>query len=294
MLKIEKKLIDFLEKHMLLLAVLLITVIALLMRRQNIWYYTSDYIYYFDMHNKNVQSVFYYLFVVLTGYFAEIPLHGVKWMAGIADFAVACMCVFLCKKEIAGEGKLTEKAKWKCVLLYAGCLFAPVVYLRGCVWAQVESMAMAFLLLALYFVKYRENTIAACIAAGVGVALYPFYLVLVVGYILCTGKGKNSKILYRCLGVAAVAFLLNIVACLVVDVSWKQGIPSLFRWTSYHPYTGELYSSAADWLRQMLILGGYGAALLSGLAAFRRKIPYYAAVIIQVLAAVCYGAALGW
>ena len=92
MIKWESKLIGFLEKHMLLLAALLLSGIAFLMRRQNIWFYTEDYAYYFDMHPQNIQSALYFILMRMTGYVFDIPLHGIKWLAGLADFAVAIMC----------------------------------------------------------------------------------------------------------------------------------------------------------------------------------------------------------
>ena len=292
MLKIEKKTIDFIEKHMLLLAALLISVLALLIRRQNIWYYTTDYLSYFDMHHNNVQSVFYYFLIALTGYFAQIPLHGMKWIASIADFAVGIMCVLICKRGGNEAAKPKESDKWKYLLLYAGCLFAPVVYVRGCVWAQVESLAMTFLLVAFYFAEYHRNVILEVLAAAVGVALYPFYLVPIIFYFLSTKRKEERG--WLLLIILAVVLFLNVVSCYFVGVNWREGVQTLSRWMSYHPYTGEVYTTVKEWLWQMMLYGGYIIALWSGLSAIRRKIPYYIAVLTQVMVFIVYGIALGW
>ncbi len=296
MIKIEKRLIEFLEKHMLLLAVLLVTMIAFLMRRQNIWYYTTDYIHFFDRHENHIQGMLYFLVVNLTGYVFDVPLHGIKWIASIADFAVAGLCVLLCKAELSKQVRITKVEKWKLFFLYTGCLVAPVLYIRGCVWAQIESLAMAFLLGALYMVETqgKRMRIVAVVLAAVGMALYPMYMLLIMGYCLYIKREEAAWLRYLFVPAVLVAIILEAVSSFVVGVAWKQGIMSFFQWMSYHPYTGAGYANVGEWLWQMLILSSYSIALISGVAAFLKKIPYVVAFGAQLLVAVCYGIVLGW
>lgn len=318
MTKIEKKLIAFVEKNIILIAALLVTGVAFLVRRQSIWYHSQDYIYYFDSHEGNIQSAVYALVVRLLSYGFDIPLHGVKWLAAAADFGVAAFCVLLCRQEMRMQGGVfTVYDKMKLLLLYAGCLFAPVLYLRGSVWAQVDSVAYAFILgaLCLYrgvICRYAGNqaaesqkiasqgaqkrksvitaaAVGAVLLAGAGVALYPCAIVAVTAYFCYEYYQKRYP------GKQFAVALTAVTGCALV---WNGicggGVQSFFGWITYHPYTGEIYDSVADWLWNMLILGGYGLALFSGLAAFRKKIPYALAVAVQAVITVCYGSALGW
>ncbi len=297
----EKKLITFLEKHMILLAVVLVTGLAFLMRRQVIWYHSQDYIYYFDMHEGNVQSAVYYMVVGFMGFLSNIPLHGIKWLAGIADFFVAILCVLLCKKEIQGENGIATYVKIKLLLLYAGCLFAPTLYIRGSVWAQVDSVAFALELGALYLllnenIQKKEKSLTGKLMlfggvflAGMGIALYPCVIVVVLGYgcYQCYKKEFSGK--------GIIVLLAAVMGCaLICNAICGGSIQSLLRWMTYHPYTGQQYTNVVDWLWNMFLLNSYGLALISGVAAFRKKLPYSAVLVLQVAVVVCYGHVLGW
>lgn len=289
MTTIEKKLIAFIERNILLLSALLVTVIAFFVRRQSIWYHSQDYIYYFDMHEGNIQSSFYYLLVQLMGYGFTIPMHGIKWMAAIADFGVAFLMVLLCKDNGGVE-------KVKSLLLYAGCLFAPVVYIRGCVWAQVDSVAFALLLAALYLYRHERPLalVGAVLLAGLGVAVYPCAIVAVLTYFCWKGRLLLRKNIVAFGGTISVAVIWSGICGVLISRTWGWGVGSLFQWLTYHPYTGEIYAAPTEWLWQMLLLGGYGLALYSGVAAYRKKLPFIIAVIVQIIVTICYGSMLGW
>lgn len=296
MTTIEKKLIAFVEKNIFVLAALLLTAIAFLLRRQGIWYHSQDYIHYFDMHEGNIQSAFYWLIVRLAGYGFEIPMHGIKWLAGIADFGVALFVALLCKREWKEQNAYHVHGKLKVLLLYAGCLFAPVMYIRGCIWAQVDSVAILLLLAALYLLESKNPAagIGAILLAGLGIAVYPCMVVAVLAY-FCCGKrwAKYQNVIAFALTIL-VAVVWSGVCGLLISRSWGFGVNSLVQWLTYHPYTGEVYAAPTEWLWQMLLLGGYGLALYSGVQAFRRKLSYVWAIVIQVIVAICYGKLLGW
>ena len=293
MTKLEQKLIAFVEKHMLLLSVVIVSVIALLIRRQAIWYYAEDYIYYFDMHPNNVQSAFYYLIVRLCGYVFYSPLHGIKWIACIADFGVAFLCVLFCKRKF--RSPLEDSAKRKLLFVYAFALFAPVMYLYGAVWAKTDSLAMLFILFSAYILWYGEgkNKWMAVVAAGIGMALYPPYLPIAAGVFLCREQKGIQKKVMLCVSIL-FAVALQAISGLILDSSLTESLTSFVRWMSYHPYTGELYGEVSDWLWHMLLQYGYGIGLLSGIGAFNRKISPMAATVVHLILTLCCGIALGW
>ena len=299
MIKWEKKLIEYLEKHMLLLAALFISALALYLRRQNIWYYTNDYIYYFDMHENHIQTPFYYLLVTLAGHSGMSPLHAIKWIGGLADFAVAILGVLFAGNIHSLKNSTNQKEgryeQIKLLLLYAAMLFAPVIYLRGCVWAQIDALAFALLLAAVFVWDCfgKKGIVGAIILAGVGAALYAPFLLLVIWYCLCVKK-EDGLAKYLWVAVLAVTAVLELVACGMTAMDWQQGLLSLIQWTTYHPHTGVLYNSVGEWLWQQILIWIYGASVVSLLAAYRRKLPYMVVAVLQIVLTVCCGVALGW
>ena len=89
MLKIEKKLLLWTEKHMFLLMAVLGAAVALYLRRTAIWWSSPEVVYYFDGHGNNIQSSFYFLVIQLFQHLPILPLHGIKWLAGLADYVAA-------------------------------------------------------------------------------------------------------------------------------------------------------------------------------------------------------------
>jgi len=300
MLTIEKKIIAFVEKNLFLLSALLLTVIAFVVRRWGIWYHSEDYIYYFDMHEANIQSAFYWLLVRLMGYGFDIPMHGIKWMAAMADFGVAVLEVLLCKGEKTWKD-CTSSEKGKLLFLYAGCIFAPVVFLRGCIWAQVDSVAAAFLLGALYVwkkaVRGKQQFLlmaAAVLLAGLGIAVYPIFMVAVIAFFFLEKRCYERKNVVAFLSIFVVAILWSGICGVFTFLGFGEGVRSLVQWMTYHPYTGELYAGGVEWLGWLLLLGGYGVALYSGVAAFQKKISVVIAIGVQLIVSICYGGMLGW
>lgn len=300
MLTFEKKIIAFVEKNLFLLSALLLTAIAFVVRRWGIWYHSQDYIYYFDMHDGNIQSAFYWLLVHLMGYGFDIPMHGIKWLAAIADFGVAVFVVLLCKEGKAWK-TCTSSEKGKLLLLYGGCLFAPVMFLRGCIWAQVDSVAAALLLAALYVWQKASRRkqqfllmAAAVFLAGLGIAVYPIFMVAVIAFFFLEKRCFERKNVVAFLSIFVAAILWSGICGVFTSLGFGGGVRSLVQWMTYHPYTGEIYAGGTEWLGWLLLLGGYGIALYSGVAAFQRKLSITIAIGIQLIVSICYGGMLGW
>ena len=187
MLKAEKKLLLWVQKHMYILMPLLVAAICFYLQRIAIWWGSPDVAYYFDGHEHNVQSKLYYVIVFLAQYLPQLPLHSVKWIAGLSDYIVALLC-FL------SVGAHKEPLKLKGTFYISICIFSPIVFLRGVCWAQLDSLAFAFLLGAFLVLK-REKYILAGILATIGSTLYPCLLLVVLVFLLMKHKEtqKNTR-----------------------------------------------------------------------------------------------------
>ena len=284
MLKIERKLLLWVEKHMFLLLAVLAAVMGLYLRRGAIWWNSPDAGYYFDAHQGNIQSGCYHLLVHLVQYLPMLPLHAVKWLAVAADYAVAVLAVI-------AVGGHREETKLKSSFFFVVCLLSPVGYLRGSCWAQVDSIAFA-LLLGAYLLWDRGREIAGMVLAVVGVGLYPPFFLLVFGWMLCRRDSFQGKNMILFGGFVAGVCLLQGSAGLLLGWSWMEGLRSCVGWMSREPYLGTVYEDPLAWGMHMGNLLGYGVCMVSGMAAYRHKLSYTASLIIHLAVLLIYGSLL--
>lgn len=284
MLKIEKKMISWAERHMLWLLVALAAALGLYLRKIVVWWGAPDINCYFDSHENNVQSAFYYLLIHLTQYLPVLPLHSVKWLVGIADYIVAALC-------FVAVGGLKDGLKIKSAFYLVVCILSPVAFLRGICWAQVDALAFGFLLGAWILWEKEKRAVATALAIC-GTALYPCFLLLVLGWMLW-GKEKRPGKDWIYFGIlAAACYLVQGISGLVMGQAWRESVVSCVRWASYDPCLGTAYQEPLLWVKQMAGLFGYGAAMTGGMAACRHRISYVAALAIHLAVLLVYGSIL--
>ncbi|MCM1568054.1 MAG: hypothetical protein NC081_01255 [Roseburia sp.] len=310
----EQWLLDLLERHMLLLAVLLASLLALYLRKIAVWWNYEGILGHFDLHANHTESSFYYLLLKIAEYIPILPLHSFKWLGGLSDFALALLCA-----RIAGG-----HSRLKAAILYLLCLFSPVVFLRGIVWAQPDSTALVLLLAACVLHlhsgagKNRGMYFSAIWLAGMGIALAPCLLIVFLIYLTISphkldspGRSiptasenspavKTTRLWLTGMAVLAVTALLQTVSALLLNQSPWEGLWSGLRFGTYHPLTGALYETPGEWLTQMLILFGLPASVISLLYAAKSREggpsctagPVVIAVSIQFMVTLLYGSCL--
>lgn len=240
MFKIEKKLVQLAEKYMYLLMALFASAIALYLRRPAVWWTSPDVGAYFDGHINHTQSAMYYALVRMIQHLPMLPLHSLKWIVGIADFAVALLCI----SAVSGREKSESLKK---AVFYTIFIMSPVVYLRGILWAQPDALAFV-LLMGAYLLWKRERKLPAVLLVIVGVTLYPPFFLLATGYLWFSDNGvrERNRIF---LGILAAGFLaLQGFCSMALGNSWQEGIRTCFRWLAYEPYEGKLFEEGLAWV----------------------------------------------
>lgn len=288
MLKIERRFIEFVEKHLFLLCALLSVLLALYLRKTAVWWHYGAASSYFDMHRHDTRTVAYHLIVRLSQYLPLLPLHSMKWLAGLADFGVAGLVTYLLGKEANDSKRL---------IFFIACLFSPVLFLRGITWGQIDSVGILLLLIgyALHAGegsdgrKYRKWLALLSTACAVSLCPWLFFIVLLY---LWRREVRQPDFWCGILLLTAGVFALQLVSALFLQVSWKESFFSLVRFLTYHPESGMQYDNAAEWFMQMLCLCGPAASILTMLAAGRHRFPYTWAILIQIVTVVLYGAYL--
>lgn len=280
MLKWERKLIEFVEKHMCLLCALFLSILALYLRKVAVWWTYDSLSSYFDMHENYTGTAAYFLIVNMVQYLPVIPGHSIKWLAGLSDFGVAVLIVYLLGSEIDDRKRL---------IFYTACLYSPVIFMRGIIWAQMDSAAV-LLLLAGYALYGKKAQCALVLAIG-AVALCPYLFPAVLLYLW--KKERNTKELWpKVLFFTFGGLLVQTVSALLIGERWTEGVLSGVRFLTYHPESGMLYEDAGQWMLQMIYLYSPAAAVLTALAAGKGKLSYSWTIMIHIVAAVLYGANL--
>lgn len=293
MLKIERKLLEWIEKHMLVLVLLFISLLALYIRRIPIWWNPENIIIYFDFHENSVQSYLYYLLLQGMQYLPVLPIHSVKWLSVMGDFGTAALCLLLVREEI----KDNELLPYLCYIL---CLFSPVLILRGCIWAQIDSLAVMFFLLGWLFWKKGKRLIAA-VTALLSALLYPCMLIFVFWLLWrekCgakpeTGGAKTGGCWLTTLVFLAIWLLCCGMAALPLGKGFMEGMKNGVAWLSYDPVSGQGFVTGLDWLREMLMNLGLAGSVIGGIMLVRRrKFPLFSVLGAHFLIAVLYGSRL--
>lgn len=286
MLKIERKLAEFAEKHLIFLCGFLLTVIGLYLRKAAIWWSYGNIGAYFDMHADCCQTVFYYRLVWWMQNLPALPLHSVKWLAGLADFGIAGLMVRFLGKEADSAKRL---------IFYAVCVFSPILFLRGVTWGQTDSVGI-LLLLAGYIIREKKvnrggmsrTGLASLLLAGAGIALCPW--LLWAAFLYLWKQEKEQRTFWpEFLTLTAWILVFQLFSALSLGLPWQEGLYSLFRYLTFHPESGMQYDNVAEWLQQIIIQTGAAASILALWAAGKRKCPYIAAIVIQAVSAVVCG-----
>lgn len=264
MLKTEKKLIDFIEKHILVFQLLLITILALYIRRIPVWWNTEEVGAYFDLHENFTQSILYYLVVRAVQYLPMLPIHSIKWLSVWGDFGTAVLCLLLVREK-RPENKLLQ------VFCYTLCLFSPILFLRGVAWGQIDSLAVALFLLGwLLFDKGRRT--AAGVSMLLAALLYPCMIIFVVWFLWYRGeeKGLAGRVWIN-IGILMIWLVTEGVLALLLKKSFAEGLINSVLWLWYDPVAGAAPATVLSWVIERLIMLSVPGSVIGSVILIRKK-----------------------
>lgn len=284
MLKTERKLIDFIEKHMLIFQMFLVSALALYIRRIPIWWNTDDVAAYFDFHENCTQSGLYYLLVRAVQYLPMLPVHSIKWISVIGDFGTAVLCLLL----VRGKNRDNRLLQ---VFCYTLCLFSPVMFLRGVAWAQIDSFAVMLFLLG-WLLWEKNIRIVPRVCMLLSALLYPCMLFFVFWFLWSRREEmKESTFWIGNLGFLSVWLILCGLVFLPLEKSFSEGLKNSLAWLTYDPVTGQSFATGLDWVLEMLVTLGLPGSVIGGLEFVRRqrKVSAFAVLLVHFLITVLFG-----
>ena len=172
MTKLEKRIVDFIMDHMILIAFLLVSVFGVLARLPMRDFVSDDAFYcllpwYEEIRSNGLKAAvgnynFCYQFLIYLLTMLPIdPLHAYKLLSCLFDYLLAGACavvVYSC----------TEKKQYS-LFVYCAVLFSPAVIINSALWAQCDSIYVFFILCGLYLLM-RERPFFAMCCFGVSLA----------------------------------------------------------------------------------------------------------------------------
>ena len=224
MFKTEKKIIEFCEKHYILLGFIVISIMALLIRLSLFKFESGDYLMFLkDWFSylkdnggfwalKNYPGDYnapYMTIMSLLTYIPINPLYSIKCVSVFFDFVLAISSAVLVK-EIIPKNK-----KFYAFLTYCTILFLPTVILNSAMWGQCDSIYTSFVILSLLYL-IKEKYVPSFIFLGVAFSFKLQFIFILPLYVVLYVVRKKYSILHFLL-----IPLTNMVMCIPAFIAGK-------------------------------------------------------------------------
>lgn len=223
MLLIEKKLVEWIEKHLDIILVVFISVIAAFMRFCIRKVESPDWLFYLSLWfdaikegggfralastpaNCDYNMLYQFLVAVMT-YIPIHPLYQYKILSCIFDYVLAIfsaliVCHIIRTGECNGEYSSDQENivfRWslgKAILVYASVLFSLVVIIDSAAMAQCDAIYSAFIVASLYMLM-RDKYHKAFILLGLAFAFKLQAMFIMPFYLFYWFKSKKFSLLY--------------------------------------------------------------------------------------------------
>ncbi len=221
MTKTEQKILNFIQKNVLIIFLGIATIMGILLRYSGINFPSDDFNsflnpWWYRIEQGGLQGLSQQVgnynipYQIITYILTLLPfsaLHSYKLLSIFFDIVLSVSAALLVHSFSKNNREL------KSVVTYALTFCSITVILNSAFWAQCDSIYVAFIILSIYFLK-KEKNIASFVFVGIAFAfklqtvfIIPFYLF----YYICTRK---ISILHFFI-IPAVDFLMCLPAVLL-------------------------------------------------------------------------------
>lgn len=215
MLKLEKNIIEYLEKHICLVFTIIVILLTLFIKIKMLDFESGDYqlflkdwfdylkdnggIYALKSYPGDYNAPYVTLMALLT-YLPIKSLYSIKILSIIFDYILA-FAAGLLVKEITHKKNLS-------LITFTIISILPSVLLNGAMWGQCDSIYASFILFSLYFL-IKEKYIKSFILLGIAFSFkLQFIFILPLYIVLYVCKKKYSILHFLILPIT------NIIMCL--------------------------------------------------------------------------------
>ena len=247
MSKIEKKILEFLEKHIYIIAFAAVTLIGFLIRFYVRGYDSRDMTTFLLPWYEEIKSggglmalqsqvgnynILYQFIIALFTYLPIPPIFSYKIVSCIFDIVCA----------MAGAAIVYEisRDKWKLLMGYSGIFLCPIVFMNSAIWGQCDSIFTSFLLLSLYFLL-KEKYVGVFVAFGIAFSFKLQAVFLLPFYLFYYFYKRKFSIAYFLL-IPVILFISSIPG-IIAGRGWTEWFTIYFSQTQTYPFMFLQYPS---------------------------------------------------
>lgn len=231
MFKFEKKLIKFIENHLVILFIIIVTVLALIIRWPMLNNVSADWYYFLEpwsnaFRENGLAALATFAgdynapYITIMALLAQIPLpqeayiYLLKAVSIIGEFLLAISSAILVKKILSkGDKKNHKNSSFYAAITYAIIILLPTVVMNGALWGQCDAIYASFVVLSLIFL-IEEKYLPSFIMLGVAFAFKLQFIFILPLYVILYFSKKKFSFLYF-LVIPIVNFILCIPAILL-------------------------------------------------------------------------------
>jgi len=284
MLKFEKKIIEWINLHMVPIAMMFIIAAAVYVRAAGIKFMGIDFHYALYDIPGNCHSVLYRNIAFAAMRNPELAVILLKLLSYLGDIIVAILVLILFLKE---EQQLVSIRSF---LILTACLLSPVSLIYSVGNMRPDSVCMSLVLFGI--ILYKKNILpGAILITGVAAYLYPVYWPITTGLWIYSIREqyRKGKGFHKNIAVNGVVMCCLLLLNVMTENQWQDNGYFWGKIFVYNPQTESFYVGVGEWLLKMLRLYGYVLAMGIMIASFRfRKLRIWA-LILQILIVIYVG-----
>lgn len=288
MLKIERKLTDWIDKYLVQIVMVMLVVFAVYMRKATLYHRP------FDMENAfypdatgYLHTAFYTQWIAWLSRLPVVCVTTLKILTAGFDVVLALLTAFWIWKP---QGIAEKRNVGQAFVCFGLLLVSPLCIANGVVWLHIDSICLSILVCA-WMCLERERYPVAGLLMGLAIALQMQYVVILIGLSIRVFRKKREAL--PCLLVAMGVLLgLNILSVPLLNISFTEGLFSLVNWLMLDPGTGELHVNLLTWFCSLLGQFSYLLGVGSMIVAFRTRKYWKTALIINAVTILFLGGIL--
>lgn len=291
MLKVEKTIIEWINKYIIQIALVFVFFVGILIRITGCNYIGIDYHFsLYDIPGNCHSYLFRHAVNFLMAAYPDFIINIIKFLAYIGDYGVTLLTVLLFKQ------KRQNITLFQGFLAVTACVLSPVSLLYSVTGMRIDSICMCLILLSLLLHNkgwFITSIPISALAAFLLPSFWPIVIIMNIIWILSMAQTEKKDQKHSFSYIKTISGTLSFLVLLIFSV-YLENLESSsgYYWGKIfvmNPSIEASYSNLLSWLSGMLHIYGYSLAMFSLVFSFIYKKLRIPALIIHLLILISIG-----